>query len=150
MDDITTVKPATTTADTSPPAELPANKKSTTIQPLDLVQSPKVRTKLQIYAILIALYVRASYPPLIPQRAHTIQLTIYHPARPLHSSPRSNHHRNLNPHHIRRSALRFRLHLDRRRVRAGQSGRGSDLGQMQRHLGSEACALGSSRDLCRC
>lgn len=53
MDNITALKPAM--ADVGPPAELPSNEH--TIEPLDLLEDPKVRTKLRIYAILVALYV---------------------------------------------------------------------------------------------
>ena len=53
MDNITPLKPAM--ADAGPPAELPPNEH--TIEPLDLIEEPKVRTKLRIYAILAALYV---------------------------------------------------------------------------------------------
>jgi hypothetical protein len=45
------------------PAELPATEVSPSnipIKPLDLIESPKVRTKLRLYAILLALYV--TYP----------------------------------------------------------------------------------------
>lgn len=34
-----------------------------TIEPLDLIESPKVRTKLRLYAILFALYVRSTSSP---------------------------------------------------------------------------------------
>lgn len=50
--DITALKPAI--PDARPPAELPPN--SHTIEPLDLHEDQKVRTKLRLYAILIALY----------------------------------------------------------------------------------------------
>ena len=42
------------------PAELPAAEvppSDIPIEPLDLIESPKVRTKLRLYAILLALYV---------------------------------------------------------------------------------------------
>lgn len=52
MDNITALKPAI--PDARPPAELPPN--SHTIEPLDLHEDQKVRTKLRLYAILIALY----------------------------------------------------------------------------------------------
>ena len=55
MDDITAVKPAAM-PDAAPAPELPANDEPT-LEPLDLVQEPKVRTKLRIYSILVALYV---------------------------------------------------------------------------------------------
>ena len=58
MDSITAVKPAI--ADAEPPAEpLPI---AQTIEPLDLLEAPKIRTKLRINAILVALYVH--YPVL--------------------------------------------------------------------------------------
>ena len=57
-ENITTLKPAVT--DAGPPTELPANEPP--IEPLDLLEAPKVRTKLRIYSILVALYV--SYPIL--------------------------------------------------------------------------------------
>ena len=56
MDDITAVKPAAM-PDAEPAPELPAANKEPAIEPLDLVQDPKVRTKLRIYSILVALYV---------------------------------------------------------------------------------------------
>ncbi|MCJ1383356.1 hypothetical protein MMC17_006469 [Xylographa soralifera] len=52
MDNITAVKPAI--ADAGLPAELRPNED--TIDPLDLLEDPKVRTKLRTYAILVALY----------------------------------------------------------------------------------------------
>lgn len=52
MDNITALKPAI--PDAGPPAELPPN--GHTIEPLDLHEDQKVRTKLRLYAILIALY----------------------------------------------------------------------------------------------
>ena len=58
MDNITALKPAT--ADAGPPVELSPDEH--TIEPLDLLEDPKVRTKLRIYAILVALYVH--YPVL--------------------------------------------------------------------------------------
>lgn len=58
VDNIKALKPAM--ADAGPPAELPPNEH--TIEPLDLLEEPRVRTKLRIYAILVALYVR--YPVL--------------------------------------------------------------------------------------
>lgn len=63
MDNITALKPAI--PDARPPAELPPN--SHTIEPLDLHQDQKVRTKLRLYAILIALYVPR--PVFSPRRA---------------------------------------------------------------------------------
>ena len=56
MDNITALKPEV--ADAGNPAELSPNEP--TIEPLDLVEHPKVRTKLRIYAILVSLYV--NYP----------------------------------------------------------------------------------------
>ena len=53
-----------------------------------------------------------------PQRASTTWLTVPL-ARPLRSRSRSDRHRNIHPHNLRRPALRFRLRLDRRRLRAG-------------------------------
>ena len=58
MDHITAVpsiKPAAM-PDPEPTPELPPDTQPT-IEPLDLVQEPKVRTKLRIYSILVALYV---------------------------------------------------------------------------------------------
>ena len=55
MDDITAVKPAAM-PDAGPAPELTTHNQPT-IEPLDLVQEPKVRTKLRIYSILLALYV---------------------------------------------------------------------------------------------
>ncbi len=58
MDNITALKPAM--ADAGTLVELPPNEH--TIEPLDLLEHLKVRTKLRIYAILVALYVH--YPVL--------------------------------------------------------------------------------------
>ena len=55
MDDITVVKPAAMPDAGSAP-ELPTSNEPA-IEPLDVVQEPKVRTKLRIYSILVALYV---------------------------------------------------------------------------------------------
>ena len=55
MDDITAVKPAAM-PDAGAAPELSTNNEPT-IEPLDVVQEPKVRTKLRIYSILVALYV---------------------------------------------------------------------------------------------
>jgi hypothetical protein len=57
---ITALEPARAGPDAGPPAELPPNKH--TIEPLDLIENPKVRTKLRIYSILVSLYVH--YPVL--------------------------------------------------------------------------------------
>lgn len=54
MEDITALKPAV--ADAGPPAA-ESRPNEQTIQPLDLLEAPKVRTKLRITAILVALYV---------------------------------------------------------------------------------------------
>lgn len=62
-DDITTIKPTVPDAGTPATAELPPNEQ--TIEPLDLIEAPKVRTKLRIYAILIALYIRTFIPVLV-------------------------------------------------------------------------------------
>lgn len=56
MDNITALKPAT--PDAAPPAELASDEPA--IKPLDVLEVPKVRTKLRIYTILAALYVH--YP----------------------------------------------------------------------------------------
>jgi hypothetical protein len=56
MDNITAAQPAM--VDAGPPEEFLPNEP--TIEPLDQVEDPKVRTKLRIYAILVALYVH--YP----------------------------------------------------------------------------------------
>ena len=53
IDNITVLSPAA--ADAGPPAEVPPNER--TIEPLDLVEEPKIRTKLRIYAIVFALCV---------------------------------------------------------------------------------------------
>jgi hypothetical protein len=58
MDTITTAEPPLVHARL--PAELPAagvSPSNTPITPLDLIDGPKVRTKLRLYAILFALYV---------------------------------------------------------------------------------------------
>jgi len=58
MDTITTAEPPLVHAGL--PAELPAagvSPSNTLITPLDLIDGPKVRTKLRLYAILLALYV---------------------------------------------------------------------------------------------
>ena len=147
MDNITALKPAIEhvgpAATAGPQAKLPTNEH--TIEPVDLQEPPIVRKKLRIYAILVALYVH--YPNLTSARI--IGLNINPLARMLRSSPRSNHHRNIHPHNLRGFTFSFRLHLDWRRVSAGQRRSRPNLGQMQRHLGSQACSLGSSYCLCR-
>lgn len=58
MDIITTAEPPL--VHTGLPAELPAaggSPSNAPITPLDLIDGPKVRTKLRLYAILLALYV---------------------------------------------------------------------------------------------
>lgn len=58
MDIITTAEPPSIHAGS--PAELPVaggSPSNTQITPLDLVEGPKVRTKLRQYSILLALYV---------------------------------------------------------------------------------------------
>ena len=65
MDNIMPLKPAT--AEAGPAAEPPPSEQEHTIEPLDLIEEPKVRTKLRIYAILAALYVH--YPVFAPQRS---------------------------------------------------------------------------------
>ena len=55
MDDITAVKPAAMPDVGPAPALLTSNEP--TIEPLDVAQEPKIRTKLRIYSILVALYV---------------------------------------------------------------------------------------------
>jgi len=58
MDVMTAVEPPLVHAGL--PAELPDGRVSpsnTPITPLDLIEGPKVRTKLRLYAILLALYV---------------------------------------------------------------------------------------------
>lgn len=67
MGNITALKPAM--ADAGPPAELPPNE--STIEPLDLLEEPKVRTKLRIYAILVALYVHC---PVLALGEHQLEL----------------------------------------------------------------------------
>ena len=57
IDNVTVLKPAA--AVTGP--EVPPNKR--TIEPLDVVEEPKVRTKLRIYAIVFALCVIILSPP---------------------------------------------------------------------------------------
>ena len=56
MDNITALKPAM--ADAEPAADIPPIEQI--IEPLDIVEEPKVRTKLRIYSILVALYARYS------------------------------------------------------------------------------------------
>jgi hypothetical protein len=56
MDNITALMPAM--ADAGPPADCLPNEPA--VEPLDPVEDPKVRTKLRISAILVALYVH--YP----------------------------------------------------------------------------------------
>ena len=147
MENITALKPAIEdvgiTTNAAPPAKLPTNEHA--IEPVDLQEPPIVRKKLRIYAILVALYV--NYPN--STSANISGLNIAPLARMLHSSPRSNHHRNDHPHNLRSFTFSFRLHLDWRRVSAGQCRSRPHLGQMQRHLGSQACSCGSSHCLCR-
>lgn len=54
-------------ADAGAPAELPPNEH--TIEPLDILEDPKVRAKLRIYAILVALYV---HYPVLPLNEHQL------------------------------------------------------------------------------
>ena len=66
MDIITTAEPPL--VHDGLPAELPAagaSSSNTPITPLDLIEDPKVRTKLRLYAILLALYVTSSGPVFI-------------------------------------------------------------------------------------
>ena len=64
VNDVKAVKPEVTDAEppveplVEPLAEPPTNEQ--TSEPLDLIESPKARTKLRIYAILISLYVNYS------------------------------------------------------------------------------------------
>jgi hypothetical protein len=76
MDTITALKPVS--RDAGPPAELPLNEPTT--EPLDLLEDTKVRTKLRIYAILVALYV---HYPFLAHSAH--QLANYPCSRPCSS-----------------------------------------------------------------
>ena len=62
MDNITALQPAMADAGTPTPAEPSPDKH--TVEPLDLIETPKVRTKLRIYAILVALCVHYSFPLL--------------------------------------------------------------------------------------
>ena len=62
MDDITALEPAVVDAGTPTPAGPSPNEH--TVEPLDLIEHPKVRTKLRVYAILVALYVHYSIPAL--------------------------------------------------------------------------------------
>ncbi len=57
MNDTTVLQPAM--ADAELPAEPTPEER--TIEPLDLIEEPKVRTKLRIYTILAALYVYNTY-----------------------------------------------------------------------------------------
>ena len=63
MDNITTLEPAM--ADDRPPAEPPPTEH--TVEPLELLEDAKVRTKLRTYAILAALYVNHITPTLAPR-----------------------------------------------------------------------------------
>jgi hypothetical protein len=62
MDNITAVNPATT--DAGPPEEFLSNEP--TIERLDQVEDPEVRTKMRIDAILVALYVHCTAPTAAP------------------------------------------------------------------------------------
>lgn len=74
-DNITAIKPTTPDAGTPATAELPPNEQ--TVEPLDLIEAPKVRTKLRIYAILVALYVHLSSSVLTAPRAEpAVGLTV--------------------------------------------------------------------------
>ena len=147
MENITALKPAVEdaglAANAGPQAKPPTNEH--TIEPVDLQEPPIVRKKLRISAILVALYVHDPNPT----SARTSGLNTAPLARMLCRRPRSNHHRNIHPHHLRGFTFCFGLHLDRRRVSARQRRGRPHLGQMQRHLGSQACALGCGRCLCR-
>jgi hypothetical protein len=76
MDNITAVQPAMVDAGTL--EEFLPNEP--TIEPLDQLEDPKVRIKLRIYAILVALYVH--YPFLVPSAQ---QLANDAPSRPCSS-----------------------------------------------------------------
>jgi hypothetical protein len=140
MDDITTLAPVMVHARSL--AELPPHEH--TIKPLSLLEEPKVRTRLSVYVVLVALYVNY---PIVALHEHQLPKNISL-ARRLPSSARSNYHRNIHPHNFRLSALSFRLHLDRRCLLTSQCRIRSNLGQMQRYLGSQACSLRSSCSVC--
>jgi hypothetical protein len=68
MDNITPLKPPM--ADSGTPAELPPNER--TIEPIELLkplEDPTVRTKLRLYAILVALYV---HHPILALSEHQL------------------------------------------------------------------------------
>lgn len=68
-DDITVVESAIAGAG-PPPTDLPHNEPI--IEPLDLLENPNARTKLRLYAILVALYVHypVHYPILALSESH--------------------------------------------------------------------------------
>ena len=109
-DNIMVVKPDV--ADSGPLADPSANEH--TLEPLDVEEATKARTKLRLYAILTALYV--CKPMIALSEVALNWLTTFLPARPLRSSLGPNYHCNIDPHNLRRFGLCFRLHLDRRRV----------------------------------
>jgi hypothetical protein len=59
--------PAEIPAAETPPIDIP-------IESLDLIESPKVRTKLRLYAILSALYV--AYPTLVVNEDHLANIIL--------------------------------------------------------------------------
>lgn len=120
VDNITGLEPAT--AEAGPPPKPPCSEQ--TIEPLDSSEDPLVRTKLRIYVILLALYVRS----LGIASASTSRLTIPLLARPLYLGPGPDHCRNIYTYNFRRFALRFRLYMDRRCVLARQRRNRSDVG----------------------
>lgn len=73
-DNITAIKPTTPDAGTPATAELPPNEQA--VEPLDLIEAPKVRTKLRIYAILVALYVHLSSVLAAPRAEPAVGLTV--------------------------------------------------------------------------
>lgn len=100
------------------------------MEPLDIIEEPKARTKMRLSAILISLYV-------MTQTARTHLPSLTRPAGPFHRGPRPDRHRNRNPNHRLRFTFRLGLHLDRRRLPPRQRGRRANLGQNQRHMGPQ-------------
>ena len=97
-------------------------------QTLDIGDAPKIRTKLHLYTILLALYVSNTLLALTDVANTAV-------ARFLHSRVGSNNCRNCNPNNLGRPKLRRRIYLDRKFVSHSEGCMWSNLGEMQRYLG---------------
>ena len=99
-----------------------------TIEQLDIFEAPKIRTKLRITAIILALNVLKDLPLLL----NALLANKYQPALacPLRRSTRPDYCRDFNPHNIGGSALRRRLYLDWRCIPVSQCCHSAHVGQV--------------------